>query len=265
MPRRPDILCAGQCGRLLWRSKTSLDAPTCHECRRARRQASAPRQCWWCHTEMPAERSPGGRLWRRCIDCRTRSCNACDTSFDPKSVDQMSCSIQCAGQHQAARARDARLPVLHPNPDPLTHIPLRHPLRRPLPPRPRRGWSFLVSGPCSWCSEHFTTGASGTDPACFPKFCSPACAKNAARERSGRFRIRPTVRQSIYERDGWQCQLCGDAVDPDLPSSDPWAATLDHIECQSWVLIPDHSPSNLRLAHRWCNSARGDGRSAFAA
>jgi hypothetical protein len=39
---------------------------------------------------------------------------------------------------------------------------------------------------------------------------------------------------------------------------DDWAPSLDHIEPQSWALIPDHSPANLRLAHRWCNSVRGD-------
>jgi hypothetical protein len=38
-----------------------------------------------------------------------------------------------------------------------------------------------------------------------------------------------------------------------------YAASLDHIIPQSMQLIPDHSPSNLRLVHRWCNSARGDG------
>jgi 5-methylcytosine-specific restriction endonuclease McrA len=72
--------------------------------------------------------------------------------------------------------------------------------------------------------------------------------------------VPPQVRLAIYERDGWVCQLCHEPVDPDLDQSDVWGATLDHIECQSWALIPDHRPTNLRLAHRWCNSARGDER-----
>lgn len=66
------------------------------------------------------------------------------------------------------------------------------------------------------------------------------------------------VRHEIYERDGWVCQICLAPVDPDLPGSHRMAATLDHIECQSWALIPDHSPQNLRLAHRACNSQRGN-------
>jgi len=65
-------------------------------------------------------------------------------------------------------------------------------------------------------------------------------------------------RRSLYDRDGWVCQLCLEPVDPDLPSSDQWAATLDHIVPQSHAVFPDHSDGNLRLAHRWCNSVRGD-------
>ncbi|MFC7330808.1 MULTISPECIES: HNH endonuclease [Nocardiopsidaceae] len=66
------------------------------------------------------------------------------------------------------------------------------------------------------------------------------------------------TRLAIYERDGWICQLCSEPVDPDLPYLDNWAASLDHIVCQAWTDEPDHSPENLRLAHRWCNSVRGD-------
>ena len=65
-------------------------------------------------------------------------------------------------------------------------------------------------------------------------------------------------RLGIYERDGWVCQLCGHPVDPTLHFNDRMAATLDHVEPQSMALIPDHSPSNLRLAHRACNSRRNN-------
>ncbi len=63
-------------------------------------------------------------------------------------------------------------------------------------------------------------------------------------------------RLAIYERDGWTCQLCGEEVPQDVDPNDKLAPTLDHIECRSWVLIPDHSPENLRLAHRSCNASR---------
>ena len=63
-------------------------------------------------------------------------------------------------------------------------------------------------------------------------------------------------RQSLYQRDGWTCQLCTGPVDPELPPLDNWAASLDHIIPRSRG--GDHSDENLRLAHRWCNSVRGD-------
>lgn len=70
--------------------------------------------------------------------------------------------------------------------------------------------------------------------------------------------VSPRVRQSIYERDGWVCQLCMTAVDRNLHPNNLMGPTLDHIVCQSWSQAPDHSPKNLRLAHRSCNSRRGN-------
>lgn len=64
------------------------------------------------------------------------------------------------------------------------------------------------------------------------------------------------IKRAVYERDQWICQLCHRPVDRSLHFNDRWAATVDHIECQSWVLIPDNSMRNLRLAHRTCNSRR---------
>lgn len=62
----------------------------------------------------------------------------------------------------------------------------------------------------------------------------------------------------IYERDGWVCQLCGDPVDRTLSGRHRMGPTLDHVAPRSLTLWPDHSPTNLRLAHRACNSARGN-------
>lgn len=109
-----------------------------------------------------------------------------------------------------------------------------------------------MSGPCAWCREDFTIVGQVT-----ARYCSRSCSRKAEKARAGTFLVPVVVRLAIYERDGWTCQLCFDPVDPDLPPSDAWAATLDHIVCQSWTDEPDHSPSNLRLAHRWCNSVRG--------
>lgn len=77
-------------------------------------------------------------------------------------------------------------------------------------------------------------------------------------ERRPRFKPSRKRRLAIYERDGWVCQLCFDPVDSTLPPTDHWAASLDHIICQSWSERPDHSDANLRLAHRICNARRSD-------
>lgn len=114
------------------------------------------------------------------------------------------------------------------------------------------GGRTFTCGACKWCGSSFVG---------YGAFCSRRCATSQKyADRSQRsFKISPKERVEIYERDGWVCQLCNKQVDSALHYLDNWSATLDHIVPQSHMLIPDHSPSNLRLAHRWCNSARGDG------
>lgn len=66
----------------------------------------------------------------------------------------------------------------------------------------------------------------------------------------------PIHRPTIYERDGWICQICYEAVDRDLRDPHPFAATLDHIIPLS--VFPLHTPENVRLAHSRCNKRRGN-------
>lgn len=111
----------------------------------------------------------------------------------------------------------------------------------------------FTCGGCRWCGEYFV--GVGV-------YCSKKCSASAqfTRRGSGKsFKISPRARLEIYERDAWVCQLCFNQVDPSLRHRDLWSATLDHIIPQALTIVPDHSPSNLRLAHMWCNSARGDG------
>lgn len=72
------------------------------------------------------------------------------------------------------------------------------------------------------------------------------------------YHLSDAERLAIYERDSWTCQLCFEAVDRSGHFNEPFAATLDHVIPQSLTLVPDHSPSNLRLAHRICNARRGN-------
>lgn len=88
MARKPDTLCAGGCGRLLWTGTSSLPNPTCQPCRR---QGRAPRrldqgQCGRCGQEM--QRVRGRKRDSVCASCRQaagenvrrageRTCQAC--------------------------------------------------------------------------------------------------------------------------------------------------------------------------------------------
>lgn len=68
-----------------------------------------------------------------------------------------------------------------------------------------------------------------------------------------------SVRFGIYERDGWRCGICRETVDASLAgTSSLWRPTLDHIVPHS--VGGSVEPGNLRLAHQWCNAARGAGR-----
>ena len=209
---------------------------TCLACGAAfhieRRRGSAPK---WCR---PCRRTH--RSLRVCIRCGKPGVRA----------DARYCSRSCAWPKH--------LPVLVGPPLycdlPKTHPAYPRPVREPKGPRP--WWKLIVAGPCGWCETYMVRPATSAETA--PRYCSKQCARQATKYRRGRFLITPSKRRSIYERDGWTCQLCGDPVDRNLPPSDPWGATLDHIVCQSWTNVPDHSPENLRLAHRWCNSVRGD-------
>lgn len=203
--------------------------------------------CQGCGSVFSRERKRGQRpKW--CSACQ-RPTTLCPECGERRRASRKSCA------HCQEVARQRRLPVLHPNPDPLTRLPDRHPARRPAIRR-TDWWKFFVSGPCEWCGVVFTGLAASIETA--PRFCSDRCVKRASERRRGKFVISAPRRLAIYERDGWICQLCFDPVEKDLPSSDVWAATLDHIVCQSWGEEPDHSDENLRLAHRWCNSVRGD-------
>lgn len=176
----------------------------------------------------------------------------CEKRPDPRRPRQF-CSLQCRTNDQYREVREARpgTDLVHVGPAwPRCDLPDRHPATNS---SPRRKPRVFVSGPCSWCRAVFTI----VDQLA-ARYCSKRCLQAAHRDCSGRFRIPDSVRFGVYKRDGWVCQLCLEPVDGDLPVTDIWSATLDHIICQSWTDEPDHSPSNLRLAHRWCNSVRGD-------
>jgi len=64
------------------------------------------------------------------------------------------------------------------------------------------------------------------------------------------------LRYSVYERDGWICQICLGPVERRLRKGHPHSATVDHIIPQAEG--GQSTKDNLQLAHAICNHIRGD-------
>lgn len=90
--------------------------------------------------------------------------------------------------------------------------------------------------------------------------CSDLCRELDRKDRGAElFRgwISKAERVAIYERDAYTCMLCREPVDLSAdPQRGDWSPTLDHIIPRSKG--GTHDADNLRTAHRWCNSIRGD-------
>lgn len=174
------------------------------------------------------KRSPGYRsiaMWQRHKETRVAprsACAVCGWAFAMAKTDQRYCSRACGEVARGRRrAPSAASPLWTPTcPDcGITHI--------------RR-----VRGPASTMR-------------CLP------CSRRASKTRRQCEIVDESVTLAyVAERDGWRCHLCGERVDGTLHGHHRRAATIDH-------LIPisrggNHVAENVALAHRCCNSARGN-------
>ena len=62
--------------------------------------------------------------------------------------------------------------------------------------------------------------------------------------------------QMIAQRDKYKCHICRKRVNMNLEYNNRYSATLDHLIPVS--LGGDHTNANVRLAHRACNSRKGN-------
>lgn len=191
--------------------------------------------------------------WYRANRKRPRTCEWCEETFHTARTEEKFCSRSCAGKN--ANSHVAASPLWAEYQERIRASKTRVAIRD----RPRvwlgtstRGASW-VSGPCPHCSRQFTAreGAS---------YCSERCRQRAKEMRRyrvrGEFAVPDSLRSAIYARDHHMCQICTAPVDPGLHYTHPMSATLDHIVPQSHG--GSHEEANLRLAHRRCNSQRGD-------
>ena len=61
---------------------------------------------------------------------------------------------------------------------------------------------------------------------------------------------------AIAKRDKYKCHICRKRVNMNLEHNDKYSPTMDHLIPIS--LGGDHSYANIRLAHRTCNSSKGN-------
>lgn len=102
-------------------------------------------------------------------------------------------------------------------------------------------------GPCEKCGLRFDRSHH------LQRYCSEACRPDP------REWIPSSIRREVYERDDYRCQLCGSETEVAPVSGEyhPWAPSLDHIVPKSRG--GSDRISNLRTAHRWCNTVRREG------
>ena len=113
---------------------------------------------------------------------------------------------------------------------------------------------------CGICSEWFYADGKQS------RYCGMLCASEA---KAAADRLQNAQRRAlallafeerlapieIFERDGWTCGLCGDAIDPWRRWPDALSASLDHILPVS--LGGAHERSNVQAAHLSCNARKG--------
>lgn len=270
MPQRPDLPCA-DCGKLMWRSMTSLPEgrARCQPCRRKCRATSAP--CPTCGEAVTRYR--GVYCSRSCSNQRVRKrgparsdrvCCMCGASYRATYADQRTCGRACG-------------------------LVLRQCEGTIAAPKTKVAWRV-----CRQCGQSYTFrgGRRCGCPAYVPTsgVRSVACRDCGAafdyviisnyparcvgcreierrrRRREGRIKrkaqlrgaaVEPVNIRRVYERDRWRCGLCRGKVDKRLKYPHPRSASLDHV-------LPiahggAHSMANVQLAHLDCNHAKSDG------
>ena len=131
------------------------------------------------------------------------------------------------------------------------------------------GWTRFCSKACS-ARAAFKAGTSPLKIRPVPDFERSPAARATASLRRRRRRLAevprdPYTKDSIAERDGYVCGLCGRSVDMSLKYPDRMSASIDHI-------LPiskggDDTLVNVQLAHLRCNLIKGgdpDGRTETA-
>lgn len=194
-----------------------------------------------------AARTAEGRPLNRSRRKVERVCVGCGVAFSVRADSATRyCAIRC--HNLSTRGIDPSAPP-RPKRRRKSEVRKRAERRAAKAARGTSGGNLVwIQGRCLVCEEHFPPS-----PGLASRYCSPDCRAVSRRRSSW---VGYAARLAVYERDEWTCQICNESVDRSADHLDDWAPTLDHIVPRS--LGGSDDVENLRLAHRWCNSARGN-------
>lgn len=90
-----------------------------------------------------------------------------------------------------------------------------------------------------------------------PKYRDRMYASTARRQRLlAAAKQEPYLREDVFERDNWTCQLCQEPIDSELKWPDRHSPSIDHILPVSHG--GDDTPANVQAAHLGCNIGKGN-------
>lgn len=250
--------CAG-CRGTVWKSKSAADPSYCRECRSARHGSLAMYRggcrCNECrarksasNSRYAANRAASGLPVSAGKARLDRECEQCGEAFSAR-VDSVKdghgrfCGIRCANvARNLARGFSRRR-------GPKSEFRKRaERLARKSARGTTGGGLVWVQGACIVCTEQFMS------PGLASRYCSLSCRELNRRNTS--YGLTWLDRMALFARDDWSCQICSEPVDYSADPLSDWYPTIDHIVPRSKG--GGDELENLRCAHRWCNSVRGD-------
>ena len=70
------------------------------------------------------------------------------------------------------------------------------------------------------------------------------------------------IKKAEWKKRRRPCNICGGAIDYDLPMTDPWHFQLDHIKSRKKFPELEFVPTNWAPSHARCNKHKQDGDAA---
>lgn len=253
------------CSRAVFVHKDSKTAnPTCHPCRRIRREAeqlAAQKYCAICDAPTSRKFCDAHKRHDQCFTCGQWARNR--NAYRKSETRRFFCTSDCriaAGVAANGQVVGVSSPIDWRQCNCGTWICA-----------PGQGYcSEACKNPprtCPDCPTPIAKGRQRCDP-CRDKRETErkrAAKKNPEHRRLNKYRKRakhygvpyvPINRRKVFVDDDWICGICKELVDKDLKYPDLMSASLDHI-------IPmsrggGHVPDNVQCAHFLCNSVKSN-------